>query len=192
MPGYLMLFPLLGAGVAVSLVVGHRLTRLWLGVTAASLALSVTAVIALAHLPWPPIAAETNAMRRYPLEEAIDWTDVVTALQTRGMLGSPRLLIAGTRWHEAGKIDYALRGQMSVICLCRDARGYGLLPRPADWLGANVVIVGRNLSTDMVKSMYAANFEGIEELASITIKHAGAPTFDLSVYLGRGLRSQVF
>ena len=124
------------------------------------------------------------------MEEAIDWTDLPRELKLRGMLGSPRLLIAATRWHEAGKIDYALRGRMPVICLCSDARGYALRPRPPQEKGANVLIVGRDLSADTVKSTYAGDFETIEELPPVAIKQAGAAAFHVALYLGRGFRGQ--
>src|SRR6185436_6607513 len=81
MPGYLMLFPLLGANIASLLAAGDRRVRYWLAGTAASLILFLASVIALAHLPWPDRIALRN-----PLEEAIDWTDLPRELESRGML----------------------------------------------------------------------------------------------------------
>jgi len=190
MPGYLMLFPLLGANVASLLAAGDRRVKYWLAGTAASLTLILASVMALAHLPWPPIATPDRIALRNPLEEATDWTDLPRELEARGMLGSPRLLIAATRWHEAGKIDYALRGRMPVICLCSDARGYALQPRPPQEKGASVLIVGRGLSADAVKGTYASDFETIEELPPVAIKQAGAVSFYVALYLGRGFRGQ--
>ena len=190
MPGYLMLFPLLGANVASLLAAGDRRVKYWLAGTAASLTLILASVMALAHLPWPPIATPDRIALRNPLEEATDWTDLPRDLEARGMLGSPRLLIAATRWHEAGKIDYALRGRMPVICLCSDARGYALQPRPPQEKGASVLIVGRGLSADAVKGTYASDFETIEELPPVAIKQAGAVSFYVALYLGRGFRGQ--
>ena len=128
--------------------------------------------------------------QRNPLEEAIDWTDLPRDLEARGMLGSPRLLIAATRWHEAGKIDYALHGRMPVICLCSDARGFGLRPRPPQETGADVLIVGRDLSADTVKRAYASDFATIEGLPPVAIKQVGAASFHVALYLGRGFRGQ--
>jgi len=186
----LMLFPLLGASVASQLATGGGWVRYWLVGTAASLALILATVITLAHLPWPPIATPGRVALRNPLEEAIDWTDLPKELEARGMLGSPGLLVAATRWHEAGKIDYALRGRTPVICLCGDARGYALRPRPLLEQGASVLIVGRGLSADTVKSTYASDFETIEELTPVAIKQAGAASFYVDLYLGRGFRGQ--
>ncbi len=188
MPGYLMLFPLLGASITRALEAAHRLVKYWLIATTASLALIVSAVVALAHLPWPPDAVRGYQALKNPLEEAIDWTDLATALKARGLMGSPRLFIVATRWHEAGKIDYALRGKIPVTCLCKDPRGYGVLARPAADANANALIIGRGLPPDLVQRMYGNHFEGIEMLASVTIKHAGTPAFELSVYRVRGFR----
>ena len=70
------------------------------------------------------------------------------------------------------------------------ARGYALRPRPPQEKGANVLIVGRDLSADTVKSTYAGDFETIEELPPVAIKQAGAAAFHVALYLGRGFRGQ--
>ena len=79
---------------------------------------------------------------------------------------------------------------MPVICLCSDARGFGLRPRPPQETGADVLIVGRDLSADTVKSTYASDFATIEELPPVAIKQAGAVSFYVALYLGRGFRGQ--
>ena len=99
------------------------------------------------------------------------------------------MFVTATRWHEAGKIDYALGGRLPVLCLCRDPRGYGVLTRPEAHLGESGLIVGRNLSPEHIKAVYGAYFDSIEPMPPITITHAGKPAFELSVYVGHGLRA---
>ena len=195
MPGYLFLFPLLGVGIEGSLAAGSRWVRYWLVGSAISLALIVATVITLAHLPWPPVARPELARIKNPLDEAVDWTELATAVKATaakhgGDPGTPQLLIAATRWHEAGKSDYALRGEFPVICLCRDARGYGVMPWPADAAGSDVIIVGRGLSAPTVRQAYGHQFESIEELASVAIKQRGEHAFDVSLYLGHAFRGE--
>lgn len=188
MPGYLMLFPLLGAAIARGLEDARPLVKYWLVGTTASLVMIVSAAITLAHLPWPPNAVRGYHTLKNPLEETIDWSDLVAALQARGLMDSSRLFVVTTRWHEAGKIDYALGGKMRVVCLCGDPRGYGVLARPAAEADADALIIGRSLPADVVQRVYAGQFDGIEMLAPVTIKHAGAPAFELSLYLARAFR----
>jgi hypothetical protein len=40
-----------------------------------------------------------------------------------------------------------------------------------------MLIVGRGLSADKVKSVHGGDFEVVEELPSVAITHAGAPSF---------------
>jgi len=98
------------------------------------------------------------------------------------------LFVAATRWDEAGKIDYALHGEMAVLCLARDPRGYGILTRPRDHIGKDALIVGRDLNFPSIQKTYGRYFESMEELAPITITRGGRPALELSVYLAHKLR----
>jgi 4-amino-4-deoxy-L-arabinose transferase-like glycosyltransferase len=188
-PGYLMLFPLLGAEVAAAIASHGRYVRPWLIATTASLAVVLVAVVLMAELPMPAIALPRGKSVPYPLWESLDWNDLATELEARGLLATPRLFITATRWHEAGKIDYALGGKLPVLCLCRDPRAYGVLTRPDAHLGENALIIGRGLSLERAVAEYGAYFEGIEAMPPIAITHAGRPALELSVYLAHRLRA---
>jgi len=188
-PGYLMLFPLLGAEVAKTIETGRRVVRIWLLATAVSLAVVLSAVVAMAYLPWPALALPGGRRVPYPLLESVRWDDLVSQLELRGLVDTPGLFVTATRWHEAGKIDYALRGRMPVLCLCRDPRGYGILARPpAEHIGEDALIIGRDMSRARVEAIYSGNFETIEDLPPVPIRHRGQQLFELDLYLGRSLR----
>jgi 4-amino-4-deoxy-L-arabinose transferase-like glycosyltransferase len=188
-PGYLMLFPLLGAEVAAAIENRNRHVRPWLIATVTSLGAVLAAVMSMAYLPWPAMALPSGEKVLFPLQESLDWTKLKTELETRGLADRGGLVIATTRWHEAGKIDYALGGKLPVLCLCRDPGGYGILARPEMHLGKDALIIGRGLSPALIKETYASYFEKIDEMPPITIDHAGRPDFELSVYLGHTLRA---
>src|SRR5262249_7630709 len=188
-PGYLMLFPLLGVEVAARVQNRDRFARAWLMATAGSLAIVLAAVIGMSHLAWPMIAGPGGKAVPYPLLESLDWKDLKTEIEARGLAHTGTLFVAATRWHEAGKIDYALGGRLPVICLCRDPRGYGVLTRPWAHLGTTGLIVGRNLPAKLVATTYAAYFDRVEEMRPIAITHAGKPAFALSVYIAQGFRA---
>jgi 4-amino-4-deoxy-L-arabinose transferase-like glycosyltransferase len=190
-PGYLMLFPLLGAEVATAIANHGRFVRTWLIASAVLLAAVLAAVVATSLLPWPTIAGPGGKPLAYPLLESMGWAELRRELEARGVADEARLFIAATRWHEAAKIDYALGGRWPVLCLCGDPRGYGVLTRPEEHLGETALIIGRNLSYERVTAMYAANFDSIAQLPPITIAHVGQPVFELSVYRGRAFRIPV-
>jgi hypothetical protein len=188
-PGYLMLFPLLGADVAERLENRCAKVRAWLTVCAASMASIFATAVALAWLPWPSFALPNGKPVPYPLLESVDWSGLERDLASRGLLERTDIFIAATRWHEAGKIDYALHGRIAVVCLCRDPRGYGILGQSQAFIGRDAVIIGRNLSPERVRATYGAYFLQIEGSAPITITRAGSPAIELSVLLGRALHS---
>jgi dolichyl-phosphate-mannose-protein mannosyltransferase len=187
-PGYLMLFPLLGRQVATAIEGGRRNTWIWLIATAISLAVLLGGVMTLAYLPWPPSNLLQGTRLEDPLIDTLDWNDLKVELEARHLLGQPNLFVTATRWDEAGKVDYALQGKITVLCLARDPRGYGVLTRPRDHIGEDALIVGRNLYYHRIQATYGSYFESIEELAPITIKQGGRPAFELSVYFARKLR----
>src|SRR6478609_3096535 len=118
-----MLFPLLGCRVATEIKDGRR-TWIWLIATATSLAVLLGGVMTLAYLPWSPHRLLEGMRFEDPLLDALDWHDLEVELEGRQLVGQPNLFVAATVWDEAGKIDYALHGKVTVLCLARDPRGY--------------------------------------------------------------------
>jgi hypothetical protein len=175
-PGYLMLFPVLGREIAVRMGQGAEWLRR--GLIAAA-ALMVALVGLVAALPHIPLAALSGA--RYPLFEMLDWDDFSRALDERG-LRQPKTFIAATRWLDAGKIDYALRGSPPVLCLSDDPRGFGLIRDPSDFLGWTALISGPDLTLEEARRRYGRFFDTIEPLEPISILAGGQPAITLHMF----------
>lgn len=188
-PGYLMLFPLLGDVVVRRLDRGKRGIRLWLGGTAVALCIGLALVAAEMRGGWIETIRPGLFGAKDPMAEAIDWTALRSALAVRGLLDRPNLFVTAMRWHDAGKIDYALAGSLPVLCLSEDARQYGLLYAAEDHLGQDSLIIGPRLTLAQVQDIYGASFDSIEPLAPVTIERAGRPVLELSVFLAHGLRA---
>ncbi|XSG80903.1 MAG: ArnT family glycosyltransferase [Methyloligella sp. ZOD6] len=184
-PGYLMLFPLLGRQVAYALEAGYRRTRPWLIGSAVFTAVLLGGTIALAQLPWPPVRSLAGTALPNPLRATLDWNNLRTELDARGFLDRRDMFVVATGWQDAGKIDYALHGQMPVLCLSRNPHGYGILTRPEAYRGRDALIVGRDLPLSKVKRLYGRSFRSVAELPDIPIMQGGEPALRLSVYLGR-------
>jgi 4-amino-4-deoxy-L-arabinose transferase-like glycosyltransferase len=187
-PGYLFAFALLGRDLAAIPLQSQKRARVWLASTAASLVLILAAVMALARLPWPPLAWANPPP--YPLIETVSWAELEPELARRGLLARPNTFVLATRWHEAARIDVALAGRMPVRCPCSDARGYGVIYRHDASAGQDAVIIGERLSKAQVEARYAACFSAIEQLPPVTITQAGAPIAELQLFLGRRFSPQ--
>jgi hypothetical protein len=184
-PGYLMLFPLLGD--AVDRRRSRRATRAWLATTAVVVIVGVMLVASEVRFNWLPSTFENFALGADPDLAAVDWTSLRTDLAARGFLGQPRLIVAATRWLDAGKVDYALGGRMTVICLGDDPRQYGLTTRIGEYAGDDVLIVAPRVSFAEIGRQFGKMFDSLEELPPETMLHAGRPAMLLPLYLGHRL-----
>ena len=121
-------------------------------------------------------------------DEAVDWTSLGQELNKRGLLDRPGVVVAATRWLDAGKIDYALGGRVPVICLGSDPREYGIIAPVRDYAGADVLIVAPGSSPAAIAVRFGKLFDSIDTLAPATVLHDGRPALTLPLYLGRRLR----
>jgi 4-amino-4-deoxy-L-arabinose transferase-like glycosyltransferase len=176
-PGYLMLVPLLGEAIA-----RRRGRRRWLAATAVIVLTGMALVASEVQLGWlPPIGG------RDPALAGVDWISLRADLARRGLLDRPGLVVAATRWLDAGKIDYALGGRVPVVCLGDDPREYGLTAPVARYAGRDVLIVAPRVTPAEINAGYGALFDAIETLPPASVLHDGRPALSLPLYLGRRL-----
>ncbi len=97
--------------------------------------------------------------------------------------------MGAARWLDAGKIDYALGGEVPVVCLGPDPRQYGLVAPLRDYAGRDVLIAAPHRSLDSVRAEFGSSFDAIEPLAPAWVLHAGRRALEVPLYLGRNLRA---
>ena len=182
-PGYLMLLPLLGEAIA-----RRQWSRRWLAATAAIVVLGAAFVGSEVRFDWLPSAIGEFRLGNDPGIAAVDWTSLRQELAERGLLNRPGMVVAATRWLDAGKIDYALGGRVPVICLGSDPREYGIIAPVGDYAGADVLIVAPGISPAAIAARFGKLFNSIDTLTPATVLHDGRPALTLPLYLGRHLR----
>jgi hypothetical protein len=184
-PGYLFLFPLLGADLAR---LGDTRPRLLHRATAATVALLAVALLAMAaELRWHWLRAVAPGFD--PGLQALDWTPLRDELDHRGLLRRPGMVIAGTAWWVAGKTGYALGDDPPVICLNTDAREFGFSAGPESHLGQDVLLVGPRLELGQVRQSYGRLFESIDALPPAQLRFPGRPAASIPLFLGHRLHS---
>ncbi len=186
-PGYLMLFPLLGRAVA-RFRRQNGLVRFWLAANAAVVVLGAGLVATEVRFNWLPEIGEHFALGHDPDIQALDWTSVARGLRAHGLLRGPDVVVAATRWLDAGKIDYALGGKVPVICLGHDPREYGLLNARRARNGATVVIVAPRTSLAHITRDYGGLFHRLVAVPPEMLTHSGQPAMQVPVFIGYGLR----
>jgi hypothetical protein len=189
-PGYLMLVPMLGDVIARRWHAA-RWIRIWVGATAMFVILGVGVVASEVRFDWLSGLAQELPLRKDSSLDVVDWTSLRTELESRGFLDRPGLVVAALKWHEAGKMDYALGGRIPVICLGPDPRQYGFNADPDNYAGANVLIVAPRHSLAQIESQFGARFDSIEPIAPATVVHAGRPAMELPLFIGHRLHKSV-
>ncbi len=164
-PGYLMLFPLLGAWIAAR--IDQPAIRRVIGLTAGFIAGALVLVSTEVRLGWLQPAFSVMA-KHDPDVEAIDWVSVRHELAARGLLvGEP--IIAAADWRDAGKLSYALGPEATVVCLCTDARQFGLNKPVRDFVGQSMLVVITEHATRAVANL-APFFVRIEPLPPLMLR----------------------
>lgn len=185
-PGYLLLLPLLGDAIARRQGDSRtrRSIRRWLAATAAIVLLVLAFVASEVRFDWLPAVVP---LAKDPAIDAVDWTSLRRELAGRGLLGRKGLVVAATRWLDAGKIDYALGGRATVICLGDDPREYGIVAPVARYAGADVLIVAPRTSPSEIAARFGRLFDAIDTLPPASVLHRGRLALSLPLYLGHRL-----
>ncbi len=186
-PGYLFLMPLLGRWVAARIGRAAPWLRRSLVATAALVVAAGGLVASEARWNWLPEIGEDFALGRDPDIQVVNWDSVAQALEARDLLRKPAV-VASTNWRDAGKLDYALGGRVPVICLCDDAREYGVLRPLKDFVGRDIVIASNEPDTERAVARYERYFHDLTPEGPVMIDHAGTPSAILYLYVGHGLR----
>jgi dolichyl-phosphate-mannose-protein mannosyltransferase len=185
-PGYLLVFPLLGASVAARLGRGEVAVRRWL--IASALAFVLLVVVAATHIATGWIARVAPALftRGDPGLEALDWRDLGPELRARGLLG-PHRFVAATSWIDAGKIAYALGPGVPVVCLCGAPHHFAFMYDQTDLLGQSAVLIQRAGHTN-AGNVYTSYFETMQDLGTLPIRRGEQTALEVGLYFGRGFR----
>ncbi len=187
-PGYLMLFPLLGAMIVWLIDGGSRAIRPVLAGTAVLVVVLVTGLGTGVRFDWLHPIVEKFALKSDPTIEGIDWLSLRGELLERGLLHRPNTVIGAANWRDAGKIGFALGGDVTVICLDRDARQFGIIDPASNHIGQDVLVL---LPTHAERSAetLSTSFGSVDTLPSATVRHAGRDIAHVAVRLGHRLRS---
>ncbi len=185
-PGYLMLFPLLGAAVARRMAAGERVTRRWLQIMTPATVVLLVALGAQAATGWLALIPGFRPAFD-PTLEGMDWADLRSEGEARGWFEEPGLFVVGTKWFQVGKIDVPLGDRLPVLCLCRDPRNlaFGWDQMAFDGHDAIIVIKSDDPAEEL-RDDWRRHFEAVTIEEPVVIHRAGRP--ELTLHILRGHR----
>jgi hypothetical protein len=186
MPGWLMLFPVLGDW-AFRTVVTPRLRRWSIASAVAVVALAVI-VVAEATTGYARILAPHLLARGDPTREVFEWSQLPPELDSRGLL-RPGTFVITTNWIYAGKIDQVLHDAVPVVIFGSNPKQFGFRYDPRSLLGRDALVVGPVDSMHGVAEGLRPHFESIEELAPVALGRSGMREIQLRVLFAHRLRT---
>jgi hypothetical protein len=187
-PGYLFLFLALGDSVHRRLERGEKLTQWWLRGSVAFTAIALGAITSHAATGWwravgPQWLSAKVGEPDDPTLECLDFSTLPGALAERGLLGRPDLFVFSNRWFFSGKVDYALKGQMPVLCFTPDPRSFAFIEPTDRWLGKDAVLVSTKKFLDDPAPHFGPYFARIEPLGTVDVPRGTFVEETLYLYL---------
>jgi hypothetical protein len=186
-PGYLMLFPLLGAAVAKRLERGERGVRRWLTASVWGFVALVALAGTQAATGWMNRVIPGAFARGDPTADAADWSLLRLSLQQRGVLPLNGF-VAAPSWIQAGKAAIGLGPDVKVLCLCADPHQFLYMQNDSAYLGKDAIIVKKVKENDDVIAEFGPYFESVAALDVVPAVRHGNEAMRIGMYRARGFR----
>jgi 4-amino-4-deoxy-L-arabinose transferase-like glycosyltransferase len=183
MPGWLLLFPLLGGALAQST---RTWPARWAWASAAALAVIWAVAVSDAATAW--IRDAIPSLKTDPTAEAMDWGRLRTELDRRGLL-KPGTFVVAAEWNEAGKIDQAVGDAAPVLVFNGDPREYAFREPSDHFLHHDALIIGRGPTVQQELARIAPHFASLTPLPDVSVGRGSRDEIDLTVIAAHDLTS---
>ena len=186
MPGWLMLYPLLGDFLAQASAQGWP--RRWAIGSASVLAALAVVVVGHAATGFGKLAFAQAFRHGDPTLETLEWTPLARELAARGYLDRKDIFIVAPYWLDAGRIDQALGGALPVVAFgdWNEPKHFDLRYDRRALLGRDALIIGIKIDPD-IEARLRPYFATIEDLPPIVFGRSGMPEIKLRVLYGTTL-----
>ncbi|MCZ4271445.1 ArnT family glycosyltransferase [Maritalea porphyrae] len=185
-PGYMMLFPILGASSAILWDKHRKLVLGWLVVGAVLSFVVMTALISHTVTGWardyfPPGEDPTNG--------ALRWQELEDFFDAEGVFEKENTFTAGYFWTECGMIDNVVRGKLPLACLSDDPRNIAFNIYLTEHQGDDAYVAAVLHDDATVMDDLSKVFESVERVGEVVLMRNGAPAMNpIRIYKGRSLR----
>jgi Dolichyl-phosphate-mannose-protein mannosyltransferase len=191
-PGYLMLFPVLGAAVAGMHIREPLRVRRWLTASAVFTILIPCVLVTEALTGWvqrfKASALSEHASTHDASLQLFDWNELKPTLAKHGFIDRTNLFVVGTHRYEVAKLDTQLGGNLPIVCLCADPRNIAYEWNQNHFLGWDALIIGLSLSPAAARDSYGSYFDEIEPVDSVEVRRGGLVLLHIDVYYAKNYR----
>ncbi len=188
-PGYLMLFPPLGAAFYALLKRGGAIKRwsllwVWLSVIVtffSCVVIQVHAATGFWSVYGPKWFGQLFGEKMDPTMEGFDYKGLEPLFAAKGWLNKEKFFVVTDRWWLAGKVDWALKGEMPIVPFDCDPRNVVYFYDQNSFLGKDAIFIAVD-PEETVRHRAEKCFESVERLPNHQVIRAGVAEMELSVY----------
>src|SRR5581483_8672902 len=187
MPGWLLLFPLLGDYLA-SRAGQVRWPRRWAAWSTAGFAAFAVLAASDAATGWAGAGFPEFLRKGDPMLENLEWTGLAGALNRKGARPAEIRFVVAFDWRSAARLDQAFGGRLPVTVFSRDPRSFGFLADTADYVGRDALIVAPPGEMTHHLPALQSYFAQTVQAGTIALGRSGRSEMTLSVVRGENLR----
>ena len=187
-PGYLMLFPILGAAVAARLERGDRLAARWIRWSTWTFIALVVILMTQTANGWMERVAPPLFAKGDPTTDMISWRALRPTLDAEHLLDHGEFLAAPS-WIQAGQAALGAGPGVPVLCLCADPHHFYYMNDDRAFLGRDAVFVKKIKPNDDVVAAFSPYFDSFGVVDTLVVRRGGTEAFRIGIYRGRGFRA---
>ena len=188
-PGYMMLFPPLGAAFYSFYKKGgksRKWGRVWIFfslivTTFFCIVLQIHAATGFWSFYGPKWFGHLFGEKYDPTMEGYDYDDLQQRFKKEGWLNPEKYFIASNRWWLAGKVDWALRGKLPIVAFDNDPRNIAYFFDQKKLLGKDAIFVS-SVNEEQTFARIKPYFKDVYRVADQKIIRAGVVELELHLY----------
>jgi len=191
MPGWLLLFPLLGGALAQA-DRAHRWPRIWAVASLVFIVVAGALAASDAATGWLGQRLAAQFRRGDPTAESIEWSQLRGVVAASPLLREHGAFIAALKWNEAGKIDEAVGDQTPVAVISDDARQFTYRHPLSGFVGHDALVIGKLETVKARLPTLAAQFKSVRLLAPAALGRDGRSEMLIGLVEARDLKSALY
>ena len=186
-PGWLFVFPALGAAAAERMERDDRTTRRWLRWSVGGYIGLIAVLASQANRGWMVRVAPSAFAKGDPTTDLLDWREVRPALEANGWLPAGGF-VAAPSWIQSGKAAVGVGPDWPVLCLCADPHHFRYTQDDRRWLGHDAVLLVKHKERDDVVAKFSPYFTSVTLAGQVPLHRHGVPAMTVDVYKASGFR----
>ncbi len=186
-PGWLFVFPILGAALDERIVRGEARPARWMRWSIRAYVLVLVVLTSHASTGWIARLAPSAFDKGDPTGDLVTWSGLRPALESAGFDPDSQF-VAATSWIQAGKASIGAGPWTPVVCLCADPHHFRYSVDDRALLGRTAIIAHKVRTGDDVIERFSPYFERIEPIGTFPVARGPQEVMTVELFRATNFR----